>query len=122
MNHAVRPFLCLFALIWLALGMSVPVSAWAIHDTAHSVAQVGVDDHHHHDEDGSISVHDHEDNEAPDGGHDHMPSILLGAATIPDAGITLSAPMIARQIMATPSTHGLERNASDGLRRPPRLG
>ncbi len=122
MNHNLGPLLRLFVLVWLALGMSVPVSAWAVHNTAHSVAQVGVDDHHHHDDDGSISVHEHEDDEAPDGGHDHMPSILLGAVTIPQAGVSLTEPMVVRQIYTMPPSRGVERHASDGLRRPPRLG
>ena len=121
MNRCVF-LLRLFALVWLALGMSVPASAWAVHNTAHSVAQVGVDDHHHHDEDGGISVHEHEDDEAPDGGHDHMPSILLGAATVPDVGTIVSEPLVAPQMFAILLSRGVERHASDGLRRPPRLG
>ena len=110
------------ALAWIALGMSVPVSAWAVHNTAHNVAQVGVDEHHHHEEDGGISVHEHEDDEAPDGGHDHMPSILFGAATVPDVGTLLSEPFVAQQMFTILLAHGSERHASAGLRRPPRLG
>ena len=112
----------LFVLFWLALGMSVPVSAWAVHSSAHSVAQVGMDDHHHHEDDGGISVHEHDDDEAPDGGHDHMPSILLGAVTVPQAGVSLTEPIVVRQIYAIPQSRGVERHASAGLRRPPRLG
>ena len=112
----------MLSLAWIALGMSVPVSAWAVHSSAHSVAQVGVDDHHHHEDDGGISVHEHEDDEAPDGGHDHMPSILLGAVTVPQAGVSLTEPIVVRQIYTMPQSLGVERHASDGLRRPPRLG
>jgi hypothetical protein len=125
-NRAVRPFLQLFALVALALGMSVPVSAWTVHNAAHGAAQVSVDEHHHHEDDGGISVHEHDangpGNEAPDGGHDHMPSILLGAATVPPAGVSLTEPTVVRQTYAIPPSRGVARHASDGLRRPPRLG
>lgn len=112
----------MIVLAWIALGMAVPVSAWAVHDTAHSVAQVGIDDHHHHDDDGGISVHEHEDDEAPDGGHDHMPSVLLSAATVPDVQALVNEPLVATQMFAIPLSRRLERYASDGLRRPPRHG
>lgn len=112
----------ILALAWIALGMSVPASAWAVHSSVHSVAQVGMDDHHHHEDDGGISVHEHEDDEAPDGGHDHMPSILLGAVTVPQAGVSLTEPIVIRQIYTMPQSRGVERHASDGLRRPPKLG
>lgn len=122
MYHAVRPLIRLLALVWLALGMSVPVSAWAVHNAAHGAAQVSVDEHHHHEDDGGISVHEHDDGESPGGGHDHMPSILLGVATVPQAGCSLTEPTVARLTYAIPPPHGIERHASDGLRRPPRLG
>lgn len=120
-NRAVRPFLRLFALVWLALGMSIPVSAWTVHNAAHSAAQVSVDAHHHHEDDGGISVHEHDDSETPDGGHDHMPSILLGAITIPQAVMSLTEPTAVQQIYTTTPSRGVERHTSDGLRRPPRL-
>lgn len=112
----------LLALFWLAVGMSVPVSAWAVHSSSHSVAQVDVDAHHHHDDNGGISVHEHEDNEAPDGGHDHIPSILLGAVTVPDVGTLPSRPLVAQQMFVISLSHGSERRLPHGLRRPPRLG
>lgn len=112
----------MLGLAWLALGMSVPVSAWAVHNTAHSVAQVDLDDHHHHEDNGGITVHEHDEDESPDGGHDHMPSILLSAATIPDVGMLLSEPLVTPQMFAIPLSRGVERHASEGLRRPPRLG
>jgi hypothetical protein len=102
--------------------MSVSVSAWTVHSAAHGAAQVSVDEHHHHEVDGGISVHEHDDGEAPDGGHDHMPSILLGAVTVPQAGVLLTEPIVIRQIYTLPTSHSVERYASDGLRRPPRLG
>jgi hypothetical protein len=108
--------------MWLALGMSVPVSAWTIHNAAHGAAQVSVDEHHHHNDDGGISVHEHDDGEAPDGGHDDMPFSLLGPITLTQAAVSLSAPSIVRQIYTMPPSRGVERYASDGLRRPPRLG
>jgi hypothetical protein len=112
----------LIALVWLALGMSVPVSAWTVHKAEHGAAQVGVGEHHHHNDDGGISVHEHYDGEAPDGGHDHMPSILLGAVTVPQVGVVLAAPPAFRQCYIIPQARGVERYASDGLRRPPRCG
>lgn len=125
-NHAIRPFLRLIALMWLALGISVPIAAWTVHDAAHGAMQVGIDDHHHHDDGGRISVHEHDadghDGEAPDGGHDHMPSILLGAVTLSDAGVPVAGPIAGRQIFTIPPSRGIERYPSSGLRRPPRLG
>lgn len=121
-NHAIRPFLRLIALMWLALGISVPMAAWTVHDAAHGTAQVDVDDHHHHEDDGRISVHEHDDKETPDGGHDHMPSILLGAVTLSDAGVPVAAPIAGRQTFTIPPSRGIERYPSSGLRRPPRLG
>ena len=122
MHHAARPMLRLFALFWLALGISVPVSAWTVHNAANGAAQVSVNKHHHHEDNGGISVHEHDDGDAPDGGHDHMPSILLGAVTIPQAGVSLTEPTVVRQTYAIPPSRVAEQNASDGLRRPPRLG
>lgn len=101
--------------------MSVPFSAWAIHDAAHGGAQVSVDMHHHHGEDGSISVHEHDDGEEPDGGHDHRPSILLGAINIAHSEFALATPSVAKQLYVVPPSQRLARHASDGLRRPPRL-
>lgn len=121
-NHAARPLLRLLALFWLALGMSVPVSAWTVHNAAHGAAQVSVDEHHHHEDDGGISVHEHDDDETPDGGHDHMPCILLGVATVPQAGLSLTEPTVVRQTYAIPPSRVAKEHASDGLRRPPRLG
>lgn len=121
----VKRFLSLMrmlALVWMVLGLSAPVSAWAVHSKAHSVAQVGVDGHHHHDDNGGISVHEHENDEAPDGGHDHMPSILLGAANVPDVEALLSMPLVAQQMFVILLSHGSEYHVSDGLRRPPRIG
>ena len=122
MNHAARPLLRLLALFWLALGMSVPVSAWTVHNAAHGAAQVSVNEHHHHEDDGGISVHEHDDDETPDGGHDHMPCILLGVATVPQAGLSLTELTVVRQTYAIPPSRVAKEHASDGLRRPPRLG
>lgn len=119
---AARPLLRLLALFWLALGMSVPVSAWTVHEAAHGVAQVSVDAHHHHDDDGGISVHEHEDSEAPDGGHDHMPSILLGAADLTGTAILPAPHAPVRAMFAIASSLGVELHTPDELRRPPRLG
>jgi hypothetical protein len=120
--QAVRPFLRLLALLWLVLGMTVPVSAWTIYTAEHSAAQVNVYDHHHHNDDGGISVHDHEDGEAPDGGHDHLPSILLGVFTLPQAGVSLTEPNLVRQTYIITPSSGVEYHATEGPRRPPRLG
>ncbi len=120
-NRAGRSLLRLLALVWLTLGMSVPASAWTVHEAAHGAAQVSVDAHHHHDDDGGVSVHDHDDGDAPDGGHYHMPSILLGAATVPDWGVTLAVPELARMVYILPASAGVERSSTDALRRPPRL-
>jgi hypothetical protein len=122
MNHSARPVLRLLALFWLALGISIPVSAWTVHNAANGAAQVSVDKHHHHEDDGGISVHEHDDGEAPDGGHDHMPSILLGAITIPQAGLSLTEPTVVRQTYSIPPSRVAKEHASEGLRRPPRLG
>lgn len=122
MTRTVRPLLHLLALVWLALGMSLPASAWTVHEATHGAAQVSVDAHHHHDDDGGVSVHEHDDGDAPDGGHDHMPSILLGAATIPDLGVALAVPELARMAFILPAFSGNKRHASEALRRPPRLG
>jgi hypothetical protein len=108
--------------MWLVLGMNVPVSAWTVHKTLHDAAQVSIDEHHHHTDDGGISVHEHDDGEVPDGGHDHMPVILLGAVIVPQAGVSLTEPIVARQTYAISLSRGVERYASNGLRRPPRLG
>ena len=126
MNHTVPSFLRLLALCWLALGMVAPVSAWSMHEAEHGAIQVSVDEHHYHKADGGISIQEHAADEnggdAPDGGHDHMPSILLGAVTVPQAGVSLTEPVVVRQIFAIPASRGVVRYASDGLRRPPKLG
>lgn len=122
MNRVGRSLLNLLALVWLTLGMSVPVSAWTVHEAAHGSAQVSVDAHHHHDDNGGVSVHEDDNGDTPDGGHDHMPSILLGAMTIPDLGVTLEVPELARMAFVLPAFSGNERHASEALRRPPRLG
>ena len=122
MNHATRPMLRLLALFWLALGMSVPVSAWTVHQSAHAVAEVALDVPHHHETDGSVAVHDDGESDSRDSGPDHMPSIILGAVTLPDTGIVISAPIVERAAFTIPPSRGVERHASGGLRRPPRLG
>lgn len=121
-NRSIGYLLRLFAFAWLSLGIGVPASAWAVHASAHNAAQVGLDDHHHHNEDGSISVHDHDEGDAPDGGHNHMPSILLSAYAIPHAGMTLAMPLLERATFAMVSTRGVELTGTGCLRRPPRLG
>lgn len=120
--HTRRPLWSLLALIWLALGMSVPASAWTAHEAAHGMAQVSLDAHHHHDDGGQISVHDHDDGDTPDGGHDHMPSILLGAVIVPDMGVSLVVPEMGRMAFVLPVTSGTQRHATNALRRPPKLG
>lgn len=106
--------------------MSAPVSAWNVHKVSHDAAKVSVDVHHHHDDDGGISVHEHDANalgdEAPDGGHDHMPSILLGAFDVPNSSVALTAPVLIRVSFTASPSHGGERHVSEGLRRPPRFG
>ncbi len=125
-HFIVRPLLSLLALVWLTLGMTVPVSAWTVHEGAHAAARVSVDVHHHHEADGSIAVHDHDTDgsggDTPDGGHDHMPSILLSAFAIPDAGFSLDAPLMERATYTMSQVRGVERHGTGGLRRPPRFG
>ena len=121
-NRARRPLLSLLALMWLALGMSVPASAWTAHEASHGATQVSVNAHHHHDDGGQISVHDHDDGDTSDGGHDHMPSILLGAVTVPDMGVMLVVPEMGQMAFVLPATSGTQRHATDALRRPPKLG
>lgn len=120
--HTVRPLLRLLALVWLALGMSVPLSAWTAHEAAHAAAQVALDVPHHHEADGSLAVHDRGESDSRDAGPDHMPSIMIGVADLPTTGIALIAPIAVQAIFAIPPSRGLEQYASDGLRRPPRLG
>jgi hypothetical protein len=121
-NHAVRPVLRLLALVWLALGMSVPVSAWTVHQSAHAVAEVALDVAHHHETDGSVAVHDEGESDSRDSGPDHMPSILLGAVALPDTDFAIAAPITERTVYTIPPTRRAKQSASDGLRRPPRLG
>jgi hypothetical protein len=121
-NNVVRPFLRLLALVWLALGMSAPVSAWTAHNSAHAAAQVSFDEHHHHEDDGGISVHEHQDGEAPDGGHGHMPSHSISAINLPQSGVSLTRPTLVRQTYTIPPSRVAKQHPSDGLRRPPRLG
>lgn len=122
MNYDVRAFLRLLALVWLGFGMNVPVSAWTVHQSAHAVAQVALDVPHHHETDGSVAVHDHGESDDRDSGPDHMPSVLHGAVALPDTGIAITAPIAERAAFTIPPSRGVERYASDGLRRPPRLG
>ena len=97
-----------------------------MHEAEHGAIQVSVDEHHHHKADGGISVDDHNADknggDAPDGGHDHMPSILLGAVTVPQAGVSLTEPTVVRQTLAISASRGTANHPSDGLRRPPRFG
>ena len=102
--------------------MSLPVSAWAAHHAVHGATQVSVDTHHHHKENGGISVHDQDEGAAPDGGHDHMPSIMLGVVAVPDTGLALAAPVMERATFTVIPVRGVERHGTGGLRRPPRLG
>ena len=121
-NHTVRSILRLFALVWLAFGMSAPVSAWTVHQSAHAVSKVALDVPHHHETDGSVAVHDSGESDNRDSGPDHMPSIMLGAVALPNTGIAITAPIVEREAYTIPPSRGVERYASDGLRRPPRLG
>lgn len=122
MIPAVRSFLCLLALVWLALGMSVPVSAWTVHQSAHAVAEVALDVAHHHETDGSVAVHNEGESDSRDSGPDHMPSIMLGAVVLPDTGVAIAALITERTAYTTPSSRADKQHASHGLRRPPRLG
>lgn len=122
MYHAVFPLLRLLALVWLALGMSVPLSAWTAHQSAHAAAEVALDVAHHHEADGSLAVHDQGESDSRDAGPDHMPSIMIGVADLPTTGIALVVPVRVQATFAIPPSRGLERHASDGPRRPPRLG
>lgn len=122
MIHTFHSFLRLLALVWLALGMSAPVSAWTVHQSAHAVAEVSLDLPHHHETDGSVAVHDHGESDSRDSGPDHMSSILLGAVALPDTGIAIAAPLTERAAFMIPPTRSAKQHASDGLRRPPRLG
>lgn len=125
MIRVIRPLLRLIALVWLALGMSVPASAWAMHEAEHGAVQVSVDAHHHHDDDGGVSLHDYDQGEptgkTADSGHDHMPSAQQGAVTVPNVGNLLTLPTVVRVAYAATPSRGVERQGSDGLRRPPRL-
>lgn len=120
--HFVRSFLRLLALVWLALGMSVPVSAWTVHQSAHAVAEVALDVAHHHETDGSVAVHDEGESDSRDSGPDHMPSIMLGAVALPDTGVAIAAPITERAAFTIPPSRVAKQHPSDGLRRPPRLG
>lgn len=122
MIHAVRSFLRLLALVWLALGMSVPVSAWTVHQSSHAVSKVALDVPHHHENDGSVAVHDDGEGDNRDSGPDHMPSILLAAVALPNTSIAIASPITERAAFTIPPTRNAKQRASDGLRRPPRLG
>jgi hypothetical protein len=106
--------------------MSVPASAWAMHEAEHGVVQVSVDAHHHHDDEGGVSLHSSDQGEptgnTADGGHDHMPSTHQGAGTVPNSGVFMAVPAVVRAAFAVTTARGVDRHGSDGLRRPPRLG
>ena len=121
-NYFFRLFFRLVALVWLALGMSAPVSAWTVHQSAHAVAKVSLDVPHHHETDGSVAVHDTGESDSRDSGPDHMPSILLGAVALAVADIEITTPIVERAAFIIPLSRSAKQHASDGLRRPPRLG
>lgn len=102
--------------------MAAPASAWTVHEIAHGATKVGVDDHHHHEKGGEISVHEHDEGDVPDGGHDHMPSIVHGAATLPDSDAAVVALSIQQSRFAYFDTQEIGSSSPDGLKRPPRLG
>lgn len=102
--------------------MSAPLSAWTAHQSAHAAAEVAFDVPHHHEPDGSLSVHNEGESDSRDAGPDHMPSIMIGVADLPNTGIALVVPVQMSATFAIPPSRGLERHASDGLKRPPRHG
>ena len=102
--------------------MTVPVSAWNAHEATHGATRIDADTHHHHEDGGRISVHDDDSGNVPDGGHDHMPSLLLGVATLPDQEFAFTRPDVTRIVFAVPVFTDAERHLADTLRRPPRLG
>jgi len=105
----------------VALGMGVPVTASSLHDASHAITNVSGDKHHHHDQDGQIAVHDHHEEEAPDGGHEHMPGVLLSAAALPSAEIAIAMPMMARPDYMLPAEPEIGPSLENSLKRPPRL-
>lgn len=102
--------------------MSVPVSAWTAHEAVHGATRIDADTHHHHEDDGRISIHDDDSGNVPDGGHDHMSSLLLGVATLPDQGFAFALPEVTRVAFDVPVFTDAELRSADALRRPPRLG
>ncbi len=102
--------------------MSVPLSAWTAHEAAHAAAAVPLDVPHHHEADGSLAVHDQGESDSRDAGPDHMPSIVIGVADLPGTDIALVVPVRVQATYTIPPLRELERHASDGLKRPPRLG
>ena len=122
LNNALWPFLRLLMLMSFALGMSVPVSAWTAHEAAHGPTRIDADTHHHHEDDGRISIHDDDSGNVPDGGHNHMPSLLLGVATLPDQEFAFTRPEVTRIAFYVPVFTDAKRHSADALRRPPRLG
>lgn len=105
----------------VALGMGVPVTASSLHDASHAITNVSGDRHHHHDQNGQIDVHDHHEDDAPDGGHEHMPGVLLSAAALPAVDIAISVPMTARPEYMLPPEAEIGRSLANSLKRPPRL-
>jgi hypothetical protein len=79
MPDSLRSIFTVAALLLAGLWLATPAVAWKVHASQHVSSPVSVDQHHHHDADGS-PVDERQAPSEPDGpGHDHMPS---GAASL----------------------------------------
>ncbi len=93
MPAVLRLFRNLLAFALIAFGMTVPAAAWNAHVASHVGNPVAVDQHHHHDEDGSQSEeHGPDAPEDGDDGHDHMPSLSAALSAIVGHGTATLVP------------------------------
>jgi len=112
MPDSLRSLFTVAALLLAGLWLATPAAAWKVHGTQHLSSPVSVDQHHHHDADGS-PVDQRQAPSEPDGpGHDHMLSGAASLAATIDGSASLLPPtsaVIAPDGGIAPTLHELRR-------------
>jgi hypothetical protein len=121
---ALASFCRMLLLVLVAIGMTLPASAWAMHEVKHAAQPVAANQHHYHDEaTGEIALHDHDDGDeqGSDRGHDHMPGLIAGLADLPAAQLDIAAPAPNAPLYFAHTERSGHAALADRLRRPPRF-
>jgi len=88
MLSMLRKLVMLVGLAAAGLSLSVPATAWKLHDLSHADSPVTLNEVHHHDQTGTVVAHsDHKppiNNDEPNSrGHDHILSLSIAVSDLP---------------------------------------